>query len=167
MTGAYWGNGAASMLTVGQEGPPLIEIDVDSDIWTVAFGVNGEYIVSGGDGLGVWRVEDGTRMATMKAWNVRSLAVSKDGKWIAAGTNNGHAFVWDANTFDQVFSHEEGFHDIVGVDFSPDSTRLVTASKNRTASVWDIAARDRALTLDHQDWVIAAKYSRSNRDSHF
>ena len=93
MTGAYWGNGAASMLTVGQEGPPLIEIDADSDIWTVAFAVNGEYIVGGGDGLGVWRVEDGTRMVTMKAWNVRSLAVSRDGRWIAAGTNNGHAFV--------------------------------------------------------------------------
>ena len=54
MTGGYWGNGAAFMLTVGQEGPPLIEINVDSDIWTVAFAVNGEYIIGGGDGLGVW-----------------------------------------------------------------------------------------------------------------
>ena len=73
----------------GQEGSPLIEIDGGSDIRAVAFAANGEQIVGGGDekGVGVWRVEDGKKMATMPASDyVYCLAVSEDGRWIAGGT---------------------------------------------------------------------------------
>jgi WD40 repeat protein len=48
---------------------------------------------------------------------------------------------------------------IFGVDFSLDSARLLTASKNKTATVWDLATRKTVLTLDREDWVIAAKCS--------
>ena len=148
------------MLTVGQEGPPHIEIDGGSNICTVTFSANGEYIVGGGGlEVGVWRVEDGKQMATMAAWDARCLAVSKDGRWIAAGAMFGSVFVWDAKTFEQVFAHREDPADILGVDFSLDSTRLVTASKRGTATVWDFAARKKVLTLDHEGWVRAAKYS--------
>ena len=130
----------------------------------MAFAVNSEYIVVGGDELGVWRVEDGTQMATLAAWNVRSLTVSKDSRWIAAGTRYGHAIVWDANTFEKVFTHTEEGQDILGVDFSPDSARLLVASKDwPAATVWDFTCTTRhlpVLTLYHQDhWVIAARYS--------
>ena len=145
------------MLTVEQEGSPLIEIN-GSDIWTVAFAANGD-IVGGGDGLGVWRVNDGKQMASKGVWGVRSLAVSNDGRWIAAGTMLGHVFVWDTKTFEIVLTHQETLADTLGVDFSPDSTRLLTASKNGTATVRDLATRKKVLTLDHGSWVIAAKYS--------
>ena len=146
------------MLTGWQEGLPL-EINGGSDIWTVAFAANGEYIVgSGSDGLGVWRVEDGKRMATMAAGDVNCLAVSKDGRWIAGDAN-----VWDAKTFEKVFTHrpreEEHLDDILAVDFSPDSTRLLVALKNQIATVWDIAARNKVLTLHSKGWMRAAKYS--------
>ena len=149
------------MLTVRQEGSPLIEIDVGSEIRAKTFTASGKYIVGGGPGneLGVWRVEDGKQMATMAARFVYCLAASKDGRWIAAGTYYGAVIVWDANTFEQVFSHTDNLGDILGLDFSFDSTRVVTASKNQTATVWDVAARKKVLSLDHGDWVVAAKYS--------
>ena len=148
------------MITIEQE-RPLIEIDVGREIEAVAFIANGEYIVCGGDALGVWRVEDGKQVAAMAARDVLCLTVSRDGRWIAAGTNYGHVFVWDAKTSQEIFTHREDRHAIHGVDFSPDSTRLVTASKNGTVTVWDIAAAhvERVLTLNHEDCVIAAKYS--------
>jgi WD40 repeat protein len=146
------------MLTVRQERSPLIEINGGSKIKAVAFAANGEYIVGGGDGLRVWRL-DGKQMATMAARDVNCLAVSKNGRWIASGTRFGYVFVWDAKTFERVFSHWEDLSDITGVDFSPDSTRLVAASRNRTATVWDVAARKNVLTLHHNNPVIAAKYS--------
>ena len=104
----------------------------------------------------MWRVEDGKQMATLEASDVLCLAVSNDGRWIAAGTDRG-PLVWNAKTYEEVFSHRVGY--INGVDFSPDSTRLVSASGNRTASIWDIATRERVQTLDHGGWVTAAKYS--------
>ena len=132
----------------------------------MTFSANGENLLIGDNkGVRVWRVEDGEQVpvedgeqvATMRA-NVLSLAVSKDGRWIAAGTLFGYVFVWNATTHERVFSHWEDYHRI-GVDFSPDSTRLVSASHNRTASIWDIANRRRMRTLEHGDLVIAAKYS--------
>ena len=125
----------------------------------MAFAANGEYIVGGGDdAVGVWRVEDGKQIATMAARDVRSLAVSKDGRWIAAGTRI-EVIMWDAATFEQVFSHNEGNYLVHGVDFSPaDSTRLVTASYH-TATVFDIATRKKVQTFDYEGYLIAAKYS--------
>ena len=148
------------MLTVGQDGSPLIEINGSNGVRAVAFAANGEYLVSGGsEGTRVWRVEDGKQMATRAARGVLCLAVSKDGRWIAAGTSSGDVFVWDAKTYEKVFSHRDDIKEINGVDFSPDSTRLVSASDNRTATIWDIATRKRVQTLQHDDWVRAAKYS--------
>ena len=123
------------------------------------FAANGEYLVSGGvGGLRVWRVQDGKQMAAMKAPGVRSVAVSKDGGWIAAGTFR-ELIVWDAKTYKQTFTLEKDHHAINGVDFSPDSTHLVSALDNRTVTVWSIATRQRVLTLHHESAVTAAKFS--------
>ena len=153
--------GRALMLIIRQEhhNPP-IEIDVGSEVYAVTFSANGEYLLSGGEGgVQVWQVEDGTQVARMEAWNVNCLAVSKNGRWIAAGTEWGDVFVWDAKTHKQVFKHEEDYKDINGVDFSPDSTRLVSASHNETAIIWDIPTRERVQTLKHDNSLRAAKYS--------
>ena len=126
------------------------------------FSVNGEYLLSGGaQGVQVFRVEDGEQVARMETQYVRCLAVSKDSKWIAAGTNeSGGFFLWDAKTYETVFSHAVtwGGNIVYDVDFSPDSTRLVVGSCN--SSIWDIATRKEVLTLDHGPYsVMAAKYS--------
>ena len=133
------------VLIVEQERREPIEIDVGSDVWAMTFSTNGKHLVSGGrGGVQVWRVEDGKRTATMETNDiVYCLAVSKDGRWIAAGTGLGEVLVWDSATHEQVFKLKEDIEDVNGVDFSPDSCRLVSASDNNTASIWDIATRER------------------------
>ena len=64
-----------------------MEIKVGGRANVVTFSANGEYVLSGGKGgVRVWRVEDGEQMATMETETAFGLAVSKDGRWIAAGT---------------------------------------------------------------------------------
>ena len=148
------------VLIVEPERGEPIEIDVVSGVWVVTFSTNGEHLVSGGAGVQVWRVEDGKRTATMETSGVvNCLAVSKDGRWIAAGTVLDEVVVWDMATLEQVFKDEEDRGTVNGVDFSPDSSRLVSASDNETASIWDIATRERVQTLHHNDAVFAARYS--------
>ena len=142
-----------------QEESAPIEIDGGEYLFEVIFAANGEYIVGGGGHeVGVWRVEDGTQMATMATRDVCSLAASKDGRWIAAGTENGELIMWDAKTFEEVFSHGECYT-IPGVDFSPDSTRLVNTPGAGTTTVWNVATRKEVLSLDHDGCVLAARYS--------
>ena len=149
------------VLIVGQERCEPTEIDVGSGVQAVTFSTRGEHLVSGGGGgVRVWRVENRKRTATMETnGTVFCLAVSKDGRWIAAGTIVGEVVVWDMATLEQVFKHKEDNSTVNGVDFSPDSSRLVFASDNRTASIWDIATRERVQTLHHDGRVFAAKYS--------
>ena len=114
--------------------------------------------MTGDKGVGVWRVNDGKQVAMMKTgYHVHSLAASKNGRWIAAGTSKG-LFVWDAETYEQVMKHEEDNY-VRGVDFSPDSTRLVAGMDDLTAIVWDLATGKQVQIFRHENYVIAAKYS--------
>lgn len=150
------------MLTVGQERAPQTEINTGSQIRAMVFTADGEFLVTGDkEAVRAWRLEDNQLIGTMKAKDVRSIAVSKDNRWIAAGKSWGETTVWDSRqAFKEVFTHEDNSHTVTSVDFSPDSTRLVTASGSRAALVWDVAAHKVVVgPLEHQYWVIAAKFS--------
>ena len=76
------------MLTIRQEGSAPTEIDVGQDVEALTFTANGEHLVTGhAQEARVWRVKDGKQVARMETRNgVCSLAASKNGRWIAAGT---------------------------------------------------------------------------------
>ena len=150
----------ALSLIVGQESPSSpLEINASGEILAVTFSADGKHLLSGGAGVRVWQVEDGKQTTTiLETGIVLCLAVSKDGRWIAAGTYDGDVYVWDAETHEQVLSHMEG-NTVNTVDFSPDSTWLVTGSDNKKATIWDMATRKQVQTLDHESLVFATKYS--------
>ena len=124
----------------------------------MTFSANGEHLFSGGrdQNVQVWRVQDGQRVATIEAKDVYCLAVSNNGKWIAGGTRCGVVFVWDAETYRTLWQDS---WIIEAVDFSPDSTKLVSGSRNRKAIIWDVARGEKIRTLLHEQFVIAAKFS--------
>ena len=104
-------------------------------------------------------MKDGNQVATMPMEHkVNCVAASQDGRWIAAGTR-GDLVVWNTATYEQAFAGRTGSA-IWDIDFSPDSSHLVSAdSDGRKATVWDLAARRGVQTLSHWGWVRAAKYS--------
>ena len=70
----------------------------------VTFTANGEHlVVSNNDGVRVWRVKDATQVATINLPYIWELAVSKDDRWIAVGTENG-LFLLDAKTYEKVYA---------------------------------------------------------------
>ena len=89
--------------------------------------------------------------------NIRAISVSKDGKWIVCGTENG-ASVWDAKMQDKVIG-VEGIVNVKSVDISPGSTRFATASDNN-ASIWNIVTGKRSVgPLQHSSYVVGIKFS--------
>ena len=148
------------VLIFGQGYSQTIEIGASHEVRAVAFTANGECLVSGGfEGVQVWRVKDGEQVATVEVRDIWSVAVPKDGRFIAAGALWGDVFVWDATTCEQVFAGRiPDLPTIYAVDFSPDSTRVVSAWKC-TATIWDIAADEEVCSLGHGQPVFTAKYS--------
>ena len=100
-------------------------------------------------------------MATMEEsrMSVYCLAVSTDGSWIAGGTLWGEVLVWDSKTYEKVCRFKEDDETIWGIDFSPDSTRLVAARQSSTAIVWDRPLGKKVQTLEHSGLLRVVKYS--------
>ena len=130
----------------------------------MAFTANSKYLVSGGlEGVQVWQVKDGEQVTTMRVGYVYCVAVSKDGRFIAAGTIGGDVLVLDGMTYEQVFTDKilgRLIIDVIyDVNFLPDSIQLMCANEGNTATIWDIAACRKVQTLDHGSQVLVAKYS--------
>ena len=66
--------------------------------------------------------------------------------------------MWDAKTYERVWQHKEDF-EIYAIDFSPDSTKLVSGSWKGAAIIWDVASGEKIRTLLHKQGLRAAKFS--------
>jgi tetratricopeptide (TPR) repeat protein len=71
--------------------------------------------------------------------------------------------VWDAKTGAEALTlrgHTNWVRPVSSASFSPDGTRIVTASQDGTARVWDAKTGAEALTLQgHTGWVQSASFS--------
>lgn len=86
--------------------------------------------------------------------SILALAVSKDGKKIAAGGTDRMVRVFDVETGKVEHAVENHADWILGVAFTPDGKGLVTASRDKTAKLWDLVAKESLLTFpDHQNVV--------------
>ncbi len=86
--------------------------------------------------------------------SVLCLAVSVDGKQIAAGGCDRTVRVWDYPSYKLEQSIENHADWVLGVAFTPDGKHLLTCSRDKTAKVWDLVAKESVLTFpDHQQPV--------------
>lgn len=125
------------------------------------FSEDGEYPLLGADeAFRAWRLHDTELIASTIMDSVDCLVASKGGKWIAAKRGGSELVVWDAKTYEEVFSHEENEgENIHAVDFSPDSSRLVSATSNGIVTIWDLVTCKQVQILLHKPFVFAVKYS--------
>jgi WD40 repeat protein len=91
---------------------------------------------------------------------VWTLALSKDGKRLAAGGCDRLIRVWDiaagvaAAKLEQTIENHADW--VFGLAFTPDGKQLLSASRDKTAKAWDLVAKEPVLTFpDHQNGVYA------------
>ena len=156
------------ILVVGQGCSPPIGLEVGDSTSVVTLTANGECLVVGSDRVRLLQVKDGKEMTRIETGRgiVRCLAVSKDSRFIAAGTSLGDVTVWDTKTQEKVLAYttNNGKYGIpiYAIDFSLHSTRLVVGTRNHTALIFDVATGNIVQRLHPPleiHWVIAANYS--------
>jgi WD40 repeat protein len=89
---------------------------------------------------------------------MRALAWSPDGQVIAAAGRNGKVRLWDAitgQTGQEFKSHVQRVRDLA---FSPDGSRLVTVSEDRTIRVTEIASGDEFVLAAGNAKVMAVTF---------
>ncbi|KAF8838248.1 WD40 repeat-like protein [Paxillus ammoniavirescens] len=111
-----------------------------STITSVAFLPDGKRVISGsvGGGFRAWNLEDGDEVGTVmeKGGHICTVAASSDGQWIATGGKTDTITIRNATTYDKVIELVGHTSAVLSLSFSPDSTRVVSTSADKTVIVW-------------------------------
>ena len=89
---------------------------------------------------------------------VNSVAISQDGKYVASGSDDKTARVWDSATGSEVsrITHDSKVN---SVSFSPDGKYVVSGSDDNTARVWEISTGKEIARMTHDGTVGSVAFS--------
>jgi WD40 repeat protein len=93
-----------------------------------------------------------------KAWRrwVQAVAISPDGTWLAAVSEEGKIRTWDADGTERAVFMGRGAR---AVAISPDGTWLATGGDDGKVRTWDADGTERAVFTGHVGWVDAVAIS--------
>ena len=176
----------ASALAAGIAG---ITRDDPIKIWDPITGQLVRSLISKRDGHSIGLSRDGTRLISgsssnlVSLWNVSQsetqrqfavprpsrfvpdqVALSPDGKLIAAGGRDSTIKLWDAGTGRELFTLQGHKKSVWDLAFSPDNKLLASAGQDADIKLWSVATGQEVTTLvAHSDGVGAIAFSPDGR----
>ncbi|CAK4070041.1 unnamed protein product [Aphanomyces euteiches] len=158
--------GSSSPLSLVGHAAEIYSVDASHDL-----------IVSGSADRSVrlWNMRSGTCQAILGKEEdgpgdaVTSVALSPDGKLVAAASLDKIVRIWDVETA-KLMDRLEGHCDSVyAVAFAPDGKSVVSGSLDKNVMVWDVTmsgkttTRPRMLLQGHKDFVLSVAYAADGR----
>ncbi len=172
------GEGPTAQVWKASTGKPVGQpMRHDGNVLSASFSPDGDWIVTASEDKSarVWDAATG-KPATepmRHQGSVVSAVFSPDSRRIVTASEDGTAQVWNALTGQPVGQPTQPFAKadrrspsppLTTASFSPDGQRVVTASKNGSARVWDAATgRPVGNLLRHHDGIVAASFHPHGR----
>ncbi|MBD2078310.1 PQQ-binding-like beta-propeller repeat protein [Phormidium sp. FACHB-592] len=143
----------------------------DSKVYSIALGLTGERIISGGgdNTVRIWDAATGKQIGQPLTGHVKpvySVAFSADGKRIISGSVDKTIRIWDATTGKPIsqplIGHKNGVHSVA---FSADGKRIISGSGDKTIRIWD-AATGKPISqplIGHKNGVHSVAFSADGK----
>lgn len=133
---------------------------------TLAFGIDGQTVVSGGEdnNIKVWTLGTGNEPQTLGGWMfshsgwVQAIVFSPDGQTLISGSNDGTLKIWNLGTGKLVRTLKSWFGQEWGavhaIAISQDGQILASGHNDKTVKVWYLASgKMRGFLQGHTAWV--------------
>lgn len=147
-------------------GQSVRTIDAKARLDAVAFAPDGNTFATGGwnHSADIWETASGKHLVAVLHGGlyVHAVAFSPDGSLLATGSNDPAGFlrVCNARTGELVRTLPGHQGAVLSVEFSKDGKRLLSASFDKTARMWDVASgREIRAFKGHSWWVWSAAFS--------
>ncbi|KAG8807414.1 POC1 centriolar protein A [Serendipita sp. 400] len=150
---------------------PIIWAGHASNVYSVAYSLDGRYVVSGSSDktIRIWDTETGAPVGEPLQGHtglVQSVAYSLDGRYVVSGSGDKTIRIWDTETGAPVGEPLMGHTDRVwSVAYSPDGRYVVSGSHDKTIRIWDTetGASVGEPLMGHTDRVWSVAYSPDGR----
>jgi WD40 repeat protein/serine/threonine protein kinase len=134
------------------------------EVWDLAFSGDGATVFSVGDDhmLRSWDLASGVekKSADPRSILVSCVAVSPDGRWVAAGGYDDEVVVYDAQSLNPVATLRGHTHDVRAVAFSSDSQMLASGGRDKNIRIWNVPGFELAGVREgHFDTVRALAWT--------
>jgi WD40 repeat protein len=143
-----------------------------TSVRSVAFGPDSDLVASAGDGeapvaIPLWSTASRKEIGRLPGHgDVRQIVFSPDGRWLASGSYDQTAMLWDIKRLRPASLPLTGHAGtIFGVAFSHDGKTLATASYDQTIALWDSQTGKRLgdSLVGHGDRVFSVAFSPDGR----
>ncbi|PPR05056.1 hypothetical protein CVT26_012670, partial [Gymnopilus dilepis] len=119
----------------------LLQDDITTPTYSVAFSRDGSYIVSGSfdNSIRIWDASSGKVIHLLEGHGkpVVSVAFSSDGSRIVSGSVDKSVRIWDTSTGKQIHVLEGHTSTVSSVTFSSDGSHIVSGSWDQSIRIWD------------------------------
>lgn len=135
-----------------------------TEVWDLGFSGDGATVFSVGDDhmLRSWDLESGLEKKSVipRSILVSCVAVSPDGRWVAAGGYDDDVVVYDAQSLNPVATLKGHTHDVRAVAFSSDGRMLASGGRDKNIRIWNVPEFDLAGVREgHVDTVRALAWT--------
>ncbi|KAH7907481.1 WD40-repeat-containing domain protein [Hygrophoropsis aurantiaca] len=143
-------------------------IDVGDLVHSVAFSPIDSVIASASakHGAQLWNTTTGANIVNLGPPQKPSAPIcfSPSGARVALAFESGLVAVWDASTAQPLIINEECHHEpVTSLNFSPNSTTLASASRNKSIQLWEVETGKILHRLQHKDSVLCQAFSVDNK----
>jgi WD40 repeat protein/uncharacterized caspase-like protein len=95
--------------------------------------------------------------------DVQAYGASRDGRWSARGTMEGHVTLWDLSRGREQWSRQLHAKPVQAIAFSPDGELIATGSDDKTIRLWRVDTGQAVATLPHEEILSGIAFSDDGR----